>query len=324
MDISNYNKYPIMFSQGYEISKGLRRGYYASTLVNNELQKADTLFNIGLGHNEFQSISLGKGDDGSLLLLNYPYSADKLMHLTKISRADSISTIKNVNNWKKYDLTNLPAIRYTGEQFVEISDSTILIIGAPFDAIGHLFSFLDYRNSKITPLDYWPNDGIECDSFPKHGVYADYSMLFKNNNDSFLYVCGRERFAFIFTINSNKIKIIKELYTVYSDYKSDKYKLNYVTKSRHAEELRCCTNSSYIYTLLVECDKEGNKLDKWTSQLYGNIVEVFDWNGQKQKVIHLDKYGQRIFVSDDNKKLYLLTDDYDEDEPKIWVYEISK
>ena len=42
-------------------------------------------------------------------------------------------------------------------------------------------------------------------------------------------------------------------------------------------------------------------------------------------MIKLDHIGQRIFISDDNKTLYLLTDDYWEGDPnpQIWAYDIS-
>ncbi|MDO4959045.1 MAG: hypothetical protein Q4E68_07315 [Prevotellaceae bacterium] len=37
----------------------------------------------------------------------------------------------------------------------------------------------------------------------------------------------------------------------------------------------------------------------------GNTVEVYDWDGVKQQVIHLDKFGQSIKLSEDGKTLYL-------------------
>ena len=69
---------------------------------------------------------------------------------------------------------------------------------------------------------------------------------------------------------------------------------------------------------------EGNKRDEWRPDLYGNIVEVYDWDGNKQKEIRLDHYGQRIMLSEDNK-IHLFTDDYYDDNMKsdIWIYDLN-
>jgi len=40
----------------------------------------------------------------------------------------------------------------------------------------------------------------------------------------------------------------------------------------------------------------------------GNTIEVYDWDGVKQQVIHLDKIGKVIMLSEDSKILYLYSD----------------
>ena len=150
------------------------------------------------------------------------------------------------------------------------------------------------------PLEFWPNDGIEIETMVKHAVYTDNSLVFGNGNGRYCYQCGEERFVFIFSIDNNKVNVIKKIYTVYPDYKTEDGQ-NYRMKSRRPETLSCAVNSNYIYILLREFDKEGNKRDEWKPDLYGNIVEVYDWDGNKQKEIRLDHYGQRIMLSEDNK-----------------------
>ena len=58
--------------------------------------------------------------------------------------------------------------------------------------------------------------------------------------------------------------------------------------------------------------------------IFGNTIEVFNWDGVKQQVIHLDEYGQNIMLSKDNKTLYLFSD-YSEDisEPFIYSYDLD-
>lgn len=298
---------------------------YGGNLTDTEWGKQDTLFCRGKGHNEFQHPIFVSGCDSSIFLLNSSFEAGKLISLTIIPQKDSINAIKDVTKWENYDLSSLPAFRCVADNFVPMSDSTILILGAPYEDIGHIMSIIDYKKQNIIPLSYWPEDGNDCDSLPKHCLYTNYCKLFGNGKGRFLYQFEADRFAFIFSIEGKKINIKKELYNSIPTYKSSKSKSLYVLKEQSKERLTCATNSRYIYILLKEYDRKGNKLAKWVNPyVYGNRIEVFDWDGNKKKIIHLDKYGQRIFVTEDNKKLYLLNDDYFEDNSKLemWLYNL--
>lgn len=300
--------------------------HYCSILKDNECSKCDTLFNFGNGHNEFQFMAFGKGVDGSLLLINSPLVGNKIKSLTVIS-SDSIGAMKETNCWKKYDLLKLPAFRYATRNFVSLSDSTILIPGAPYRAIGHILSIIDFKNQTVFPLEYWPEDGRKCDSIVKHAVYTDNCSLFANGKGRFLYQCNSERFAFVFSVEGSKISDIKELYSVHPDYQTDRSKRNYEYRSISAEALECTANSKYIYALLRDSDRKGVKLDKWKNPyIYGNVVQIFDWQGNNVRTIRLDRFGQDVFVSDDNKILYLFTKDYFEEDskPEIWAYNLSE
>lgn len=324
IDSADSYKFPRILNNGILVSG--KDEHYCSILKGYECSKSDTLFKFGNGHNEFQHMAFGKGVDGSLLLLNSPMVGNKLISLTNIGK-DSIEAMKNVNCWKKHNLLSLPAFRYATRTFVSLSDSTILIPGAPFSAIGHILSIIDYKNQKVFPLEYWPEDGIECENLVKHAVYTDNCSLFSNSKGRFLYQCNSERFAFVFSIEGNKISAIKELYSVHPDYQTDRSKRNYEYKAISTEALECTANSNCIYALLRDSDRKGRKLDKWKNPyIYGNIVQVFDWNGNLVKTIRLDKFGQSVFVSDDNKILYLFTNDYFEEDskPEIWAYNLSE
>lgn len=298
-----------------------KRDYYGSIIRNGESSKPELLFKMGHGHNEFGHLVFEKREDMSLLLMN---KNSRLNSIYVISGTDSLEEIKDDSKWEKYDLTNLPSFRYSGDNIYSISDSTVLVTGAPWKNIGHIFSIIDYKNQKVLPLKYWPDDGVKIDSLVKHSVYTDYGLVFGNGSGHYLYQCGRERYAFIFEIDDDKVNVIKELYTVYSDYTTDDGQ-NYKTKSRHAEELMSTTDNNHIYILLKEFDKDGNKMDEWHPAIYGNIIEIYDWVGNIQKIIRLDHYGQRIMLSEDHKKLYLFTDDFDGDDfnPEIWVYNLN-
>jgi hypothetical protein len=51
---------------------------------------------------------------------------------------------------------------------------------------------------------------------------------------------------------------------------------------------------------------------------------VYDWDGIKQRVIHLDRLGQEIMLSKDSKTLYLYSAFIDDEtEPYIYSYDLS-
>lgn len=302
--------------------------YYGGYLNRSSYSTEEVLFKIGHGHNEFHDIAFGEDINNSLLLLDS--NGNGLNSMTVISNATHIDSIKNISNWKKYRLEDLPSFRHASYGLVSLTDSTILVPGAPFDAInGHIFSIIDYKNQKVTPLESWPEDHVKenADSLPKHSFYTNNSYIHSNGKGSYLYHLVNNQYAFIFTIEGEKINISKMLYSSIPSYQSDKAKLNYRTEKEIPEKLMCVSNSENVYAILLDSDRNGQKLEEWVNPyIYGNTIEIFDWEGNKKKVIHLDKYGQNIRVSKDNKTLFLFTEDYFEEnsKPEIWVYDLNR
>ena len=59
-------------------------------------------------------------------------------------------------------------------------------------------------------------------------------------------------------------------------------------------------------------------------RLYGDVIEIYDWDGRQQKrIIKLDHIGQQIKISDDHNTLYLFTASYNDGDQQIWSYDIS-
>ena len=80
--------------------------------------------------------------------------------------------------------------------------------------------------------------------------------------------------------------------------------------------------------LTLDSNNKGEKLKESDTQephLYisGNTVEVYDWDGVKQEVIHLDNYAHRIMLSGDGKTLYLFAQTDEIIKPAIFSYDIS-
>ena len=69
--------------------------------------------------------------------------------------------------------------------------------------------------------------------------------------------------------------------------------------------------------------KGGKEINEF-GDLFGNTVEVFDWDGVKQQVIHLDNYCKDIMLSGDGNTLFLLPGRSDEIiKHAIYSYDIS-
>ena len=231
-----------------------RINYYGGKLTNNEWQKSDSLLVSGHGHNEFEHIVLSQDNDGALFVLNCPMMGDKLISLTKIPHADSIAAIKEESKWKKYDLGQLPPFWNSGRTFVVLSDSSILVAGTLVNEINHIFSTIDFKNQRAVPLDYWPDDGLKCDSISKYQLYATQCVLLGNGKGKFLYKNDWGRVAFIFTIDGHKVNILSSLYS------------HTFTKTPPTEQLACCVNSNRIFMLLRDSDSKGVKLDKYNEK----------------------------------------------------------
>lgn len=308
--------------------------YYCSELKDNELAKEELFVKTGDADNELNFFDkFAKRSDNSICVLNF--AGDYIVSLKDmvvIPNSKSVADMKDNSSWKRYELSSIKdKYSFSGEQFYSLSDSTILLFGMPLDDRRHVFSIMDYKNQKVTPLDFWPEDGVVVPDAAKYSIYSKHSELYGNGKGRFLYKCGSERFSFIFTIdNDNKVNVVKDLYKVYPDYKElDEWNAAYV--SRSSEELCVAAGENNICMLLLDSDPEGNlygkmSLENYSTLIYGNVVELFDWDGNKKNVLYLDHYGKRIFLSEDGKKLYLFSDNNTlptPKEPSIWVYDIS-
>jgi len=319
VDSAYYGSYPILLCDSllFSSSNSTTEKCVISTLTNGYLTGSQKVFNVGNGNDEFHNIAIAKGKNSSLYILDYPMYGNNLLSITHITNTNSIDSIKDSEKWEKHPITALPPFRCVCQTFVSLSDSTILVLGAPYNAIGHIMSVVDYKNQTLTPLDYWPSDGVQGDSLAKHSIYTNNCQIFENRNNRFLYMCGEERFAFIFTIEGKAIKILKELYSVFPDYKC-KDDGNYRINSRSGNGLAIDVTPNNIYVFLYKEKLENNAFHR-----SGNTIEVYNWNGTLEKTLILDKSGDFIKVSDDNNTLYLFDNDLESGEEAIWMYSLN-
>lgn len=283
-------------------SRDSRFNIYLGELTKTQLKKTEKIFVSGHGHNEFGVLALSQDNDGVLYVLDRPLKGDRLVSLTKIPHTDSIAAIKNQTKWEKFDLSQLPPYFFMGENFAVLSDSTILVTGAPADDLKHVLSIVDYKNQTLTPLNYWPDDDTPDNSiFDKMMVYSHGADVKGNGKGKYLYWNNSGKLSFIFTVDETKVNILSYLY-------NERLPIPHVDKTPSTERIYGCSNNDRIYLLYKNSNCKGEKIEKYDSKdpfPMGNTVEVYDWDGVKQQVIHLDKFGQRIFLSKNGKTLYL-------------------
>ena len=111
--------------------------YHGGKLTKNEWQKVEDLL-VADEHNELGLMVLSQDNNGNLLVLNRFWTGSKLHSLVKIPHADSIAAVKDQSKWEKYDLKQVPANTTQSNNFAVVSDSTILIAGALYDATDHV------------------------------------------------------------------------------------------------------------------------------------------------------------------------------------------
>lgn len=309
------------------------QGVFAHKFSQTEWNKADAELAIGKNDGTLWPIYVC-GSDNSLLRLETEFRTRRLLKLTVAPNTKSIEALNDSLSWREYDLSRLPKLSYGSTNFVLTPDSMLLVGGYPESNIKHIMTIVDFRNNKLIPLDYWPDDGInDVPDFIKNDVYTDNCDIFGNGKGHYLYKGYSRRNAFIFTIDNDKVKIVKSLYAKYPKYQ--------VTPPpflmRKGVEygmwcMECTANNQYIAFILTDSDINGTRYKETysleegkdlSSYPYGNVVELYDWDGNKQKVIYLDHYGSDIKMSDDGKKLFLFADDYSKNIHKVWSYDLS-
>ncbi len=245
--------------------------------------------------------------DSTLLVIN-----------NNIGRYESLTSIPiynpdyvNSDSWTRYPLNKLDGLRAPSVTFVQLSDTTILAVSADFFST-NTFSIIDYKNQTAKELDWTPDDGFSGAGMAKNGVYSDNSCLYRSG-DRFFYICGEGHYAFIFTLDGEKVQIEKELMSDFPLYKAAPDGLDY-NINREGPGYTSTATDCYIYLLEQTLNAEGETPKPGYPRVNGTKVTVYDWDGNQVAVYEVDRMGESIFVSPDDKYLFVRShddDDYD-------------
>lgn len=293
--------------------------YCISVFRNDSLITLGDVFYKGHGQGEYTNVALCV-DSTSLSVLDMEISAGRPIAYFDLSASLALNKYRHDStDIKKFP--EMEALRFVNNSFVKTKDGKLLIVGTTWKNPAHIFTLIDPETNKITGIDYWPKDDYKGTAESKNAVYTDNACLL-NNDDQYLYKCGEERFAFIFTLDGEKLNVTKILYDKLPSYKESSDGINYDLKHRSIQSMEIDANKNNIYILMEEKTKTGSKPKNWTDSGWGNQVMVYDWSGELKRIFELDHLGTNIKVSPDNKKLYLFSDDVFTDEKQIYCYAI--
>ena len=308
-DSANEGLWPEFMSGDAMIARSPDINHYVGKITKDEWQKNEAFLKND-GDNEVGFPHFFQGNNGELFMLNQPMSGMKLSSLTKIPNADNTAAILDQTKWETYDLKKMQEMMYVANSSAVLSDTTILTAINYSNDIKRLFSILDFKNQKAIPLDYWPEDKSSNDTVRWYHNVANCTIL-GNGKCKFLYQNPFAKLAYIFSIEGTKVNKLCDLYSYI------------LTDTRPTESLSCCANNDRIYMLVKDSNIKGEKCKEDDMYMFGNTVEVFDWDGVKQQIIHLDNYAQRIMLSGDGNTLFLFTQTDEIIKPAIFSYDIS-
>ena len=309
-DSANEGLWPEFMSGDAMIARSPDINHYVGKITKDEWQKNEAFLKND-GDNEVGFPHFFKGNNGELFLLNQPMSGMVLKSLIKIPNAANAAAILDRTKWETYDLKKMQEMMYVANSSAVLSDTTILTAINYSNDIKRLFSILDFKNQKAIPLDYWPEDKSSNDTVRWYHNVANCTIL-GNGKCKFLYQNPFAKLAYIFSIEVTKVNKLCDLYSYI------------LTDTRPTESLSCCANNDRIYMLVKDSNIKGEKCKEDDMYMFGNTVEVFDWDGVKQQIIHLDNYAQRIMLSGDGNTLYLFAQTDEIIKPAIFSYDISK
>ena len=284
---------------------------HAGKITEKEWQKAERISGAGV-NNDLERLEFSQGNNGELFIWNKPtvglFDTGCFKSLIKVQNADDIASIMDRTKWETYDLKKV--LGFTGGSYVALSDTTILSRGMFKDDLKRVYSIIDIKNQKLTPIDYCPkskdlSDEEICMRFLSGNILG-------NGKGRMLYYNNCRKFAYIFNIEGTKVNILKDLYS-YT-----------FVPAPGTECVNCCANSDRIYLLVRDTNIKGEKCNEDDRFRYGNTVEVYDWDGIKHQVIHLDNYYREIMLSGDGNTLFLhpgMTGDIIK--PALYSYDIS-
>ena len=266
--------------------------------------KTDSLrLPIGDGPKEFRE-AVPLLLDSTLLLLDGTMGRTSSFTAIPLNSPD----YTNSKSWQRTAYADMGSLRMPSVSFVAIDDTTMLVASSEFMS-ANTFSIIDVKNGTYRELDWSPDDGFSGPGIVKGGAYADNAYLY-SHGDKYYYQCGEGHYGFIFTIEGDKVNVVKELFSEFPDYLAAPDGLNYNIRRKDGAMYTAAATDKHIYTHKRVYEYDGVR----ATQVAGTEVHAYDWDGNEVAEYQIDRMSSYIFVSPDDKYLFACShddDDYD-------------
>ncbi len=213
-----------------------------------------------------------------------------------------VGALSDYSNWRRYPCDGFPQMCTIGCFIRSFPSCFVACAGEPGDE--QIFSLLDFNNSVVTPLAFWPDDGNECETEVKQMVYMNAS-LGSGPDGLFAYAANRGRYLAIIGVEGNKIDVKHLIYGILPKFTSRNHNVNY-EKKQHAGIIVKCTDKR-IYAKLYRDDFGESEGYKGYPSYCFDEIEIYDWNGRFIKCIRTDRPYSTFCPSSDDKYLYTTT-----------------
>jgi hypothetical protein len=264
---------------------------------------------IGKGPSEVLLIATMQIEEKNNLLYIYDLFAKKILKL-------SIDKVMNDSLYKPELLMNF---RDSLANIDKIIISKNFYVGENRSPGGRL-ALIDF-NGKIQNIFVKFPEKVDpmLDDYANATIYSSEMALSPNNNYLALSTFCAGMLDF-FKVSSTSIVPIWN----YQEFLPEKLKIMQFENLKQAAFTKDSRNgycdiaasNKYVYTIF-----SGKKFSE-PNYSFGKIIRIISWDGKKTFELHLDKNINRLAVSKDEKKIYAIAVD-DENEPEIVFFDIS-
>ena len=176
------------------------------------------------------------------------------------------------------DSVRLKRIRYSSYAFAVDSTANIVFAGDDTENPNTILSEANYKKGTVSSLDFWPKDSFIGDPYTKLVLYSNTATVSTNGDGLYVYAQFPEPYMFIFSIENGKAIPKHWIYDTEIKYSQKENELNYkLDVSPHC--IRTWATTEYIYVLHIDKDTEGQVAGNYAESQFGNIIDIFDWNG---------------------------------------------
>ncbi len=166
------------------------------------------------------------------------------------------------------------------------------------------FYLLDSKGNVIDKYVNFPNRDNNEKQLDKVVLSQAYDGYLTKDNDGSRFAIGlyNAKMIAFYKVENNKISLIKEVYDEYPEFSYYKSHYQGISSNSLTGYLSISASNNFVYALYSgKSYKEHAELAS-----YGNLVYVYDWNGNPIKQYDLNIQACRIQISSDDKYLYAI------------------